>query len=138
MRAVIVSIGIFFSVGFSFTANAQSGREFQLNMGDTTYPMKRYYFCMLKRPEKVTLPDSTSLAKLQQEHVAHIFSMIRQGKFLLSGPMDDDGSLRGILVIDAATEEEARAIEAVDPMVKAGLLEMEFHPWWTIKGSCLK
>ena len=41
-----------------------------------------------------------------------------------------DGELRGIYIFNVTSVEEARALTATDPAIKAGRLEMELHPWY--------
>ena len=82
--------------------------------------------------------DSTEAAKLQKEHMAHLSRMHTEGYTSLTGPMGDDGDLRGIVVYNTATAREADSLANLDPMVKAGRLKVEVHPWWVAKGGKLK
>ena len=56
----------------------------------------------------------------------------RSGFGLLGGRRD--GDLRGIVVYRVATVEEARALAASDPAVKAGRLRLDARRWMTFKG----
>ena len=103
---------------------------------DSTYTMKKYYICFLKSgPNKSENPEEA--ATLQAQHLAHMADLAENGKICIVGPMADDTSLRGIVIYNAKNMEEARSYADSDPMVKAGLLEAEIHPWWTAKGSKL-
>ena len=55
---------------------------------------------------------------------------------LLSGPFDDqsDESLRGLCVFDLGVDD-ARALMANDPAVRAGRLVADVMSWWTLTGS---
>ena len=50
-------------------------------------------------------------------------------KLLVAGPFGDNGDLRGIFVFRVGSSEEAQSLCATDPMVKAGRLVVELHPW---------
>jgi hypothetical protein len=46
----------------------------------------------------------------------------------------DDTPVRGIVIYRVATVDEAKALAAEDPAVKAGRLVLDAHPWMTFKG----
>ncbi len=111
-------------------------QTFRYQEGDTTYLMQQYYMVFLKTGENRS-QDSTEAAKLQEQHLAHLSRMAEEGYASLVGPFGDDGEIRGIAVYNTATKEEADSLARLDPMVKAGRLEVEIHPWWTAKGGKL-
>ena len=53
------------------------------------------------------------------------------------GPVGGAGALRGIGVLTVATRDEAEALMADDPMVRAGRLRADVRPWFTMPGACL-
>jgi len=55
-------------------------------------------------------------------------------KLLVAGPFGDNGALRGIFVFRVGSLEEAQSLCATDPMVKAGRLVVELHPWQIPEG----
>ena len=80
-------------------------------------------------------PQETAETKqVQEEHMANIQRMAKDGKLVLAGPFMDDGELRGIFVFQGITAEEAQQLAANDPAVKAGRLRIEMHPWYAAKG----
>lgn len=117
---------------------AQEPREFEHKDGDTTYVMKRYYIGFLKRVEDKPLMDSTKVAQIQQAHLDYMSQNSKDGVLLMAGPFGDDGEIRGIVIYDVPSLEEAKNIIENDPAVKAGRLSIEVHPWWAAKGSVLK
>lgn len=112
-------------------------QTFSYKDGDTTYLMQQYYMVFLKSGATRS-QDSTEAAELQKKHLAHLSRMYEEGYTSLTGPMGDDGDIRGIVVFNTATMKEADSLANLDPMVKAGRLEVEVHPWWVAKGGKLK
>ncbi|MGB7786660.1 MAG: YciI family protein [Salinimicrobium sp.] len=104
---------------------------------DTTYLMQQYYLVLLKSGKKRS-QDSTEAAQLQEQHLAHLSRMAGEGYLSLVGPLGDDGNIRGIAIYNTPTQQMADSLANMDPMVKAGRLEVEIHPWWAAKGGKLK
>ncbi|GGG29568.1 hypothetical protein GCM10011532_11300 [Christiangramia forsetii] len=112
-------------------------QTFSYKAGDTTYLMQQYYMVFLKSGPKRN-QDSTKAAELQKQHLAHLARLDEEGYTSLTGPMGDDGDLRGIVVFNTATQKEADSLANLDPMVEAGRLVVEVRPWWVAKGGKLK
>ena len=98
-------------------------------LGADDYGMKKYVMAFLKAGT-VKIKDSTQRAELQRAHLENIGRLAEQGKLIVAGPFLDDQPLRGIFIFNVASVEEARALTATDPAIKAGTLEMELHPWY--------
>lgn len=111
-------------------------QTFTYEEGDSTYLMQQYYIVFLKKGKNRD-QDSVAAAQLQEQHMAHLNRMYEEGYSSLAGPFGDDGEIRGIVVYNTATLEEADSLARLDPMVKAGRLEVEVHPWWAAKGGKL-
>lgn len=111
-------------------------QTFTYKEGDTTYLMQQYYIVFLKSGPNRS-QDSISAAKLQEQHLAHLSRMYTEGYTSLTGPMGDDGELRGIVIYNTPTQKEADSLARLDPMVLAGRLKVEVHPWWVAKGGKL-
>lgn len=101
------------------------------------YLMQQYYMVFLKRGSNRS-QDSTEAAALQKQHLAHLNRMAKEGYLSLAGPFGDDGEIRGIAVYNTPTLKMADSLANLDPMVKAGRLEVEIHPWWAEKAGSLK
>lgn len=112
-------------------------QTFSYKEGDSTYLMQQYYMVFLKSGPNRN-QDSTETAELQKKHLAHLARLSEEGYTSLTGPMGDDGELRGIVVYNTATQKEADSLANMDPMVKTGRLVVEVHPWWAAKGGKLK
>jgi len=104
--------------------------------GDSTYLMQQYFMVFLKSGDNRS-QDSTEAAELQKQHLAHLSRMASEGYASLIGPFGDDGEIQGIVVYNTPTQKEADSLANLDPMVKAGRLKVEVHPWWTEKGGKL-
>lgn len=111
-------------------------KTFTYKEGDSTYLMQQYYIVFLKSgPNRGQ--DSITAASLQEQHMAHLTRMYNEGYTSLTGPMGDDGELRGIVIYNTPTQKEADSLARLDPMVQAGRLVVEVRPWWVAKGGKL-
>ena len=117
--------------------NTTSNREF-VNPQDSTV-MKKYFMIFLKTGPNRTQPEEEA-KQIQDGHLKHISQLAAAGKVILAGPFDSgkDGAMRGLLLFDVDTPEEAVRLASEDPAVKAGRLVIEILPWWSQKGACLK
>jgi uncharacterized protein YciI len=88
------------------------------------------YMVFLRKAPGWTAGETPEHQALQEAHLANIRALWEARKLVIAGPMGDDGDLRGIFVFDVATLDEAKALVASDPAVKAGRLVAEIHPWW--------
>ncbi|HEX6975726.1 MAG TPA: YciI family protein [Vicinamibacterales bacterium] len=82
--------------------------------------------------------DQATAAKLQQEHLAYMDVQAKEGKLVAAGPISTQGARRGIVVYRVANMEEAKQRGSADPMVKAGRLAIELHPWQVPVGALPK
>ncbi len=81
-----------------------------------------------------TAQAADAAAEIQKGHLAYMSRLHEQGKLLVAGPFMDDAPARGIVIYRVATVDDAKALAADDPAVKAGRLVLEAHPWMTFKG----
>ncbi|SFS75324.1 Uncharacterized conserved protein YciI, contains a putative active-site phosphohistidine [Zhouia amylolytica] len=102
-----------------------------------TILMQQYFMAFLKKgpSRSQTKEEADSLQKL---HLAHLGRMYEEGFADISGPFGDDGEIRGITIYNVPTLEMADSLANMDPMVKAGRLVIEIHPWWAAKGFPLR
>jgi len=102
-----------------------------------TVLMQQYFIAFLKRgPNRSQNKEEAD--SLQALHMTHLGSMYEKGFADISGPFGDDGDIRGITIYNVPTQEMADSLANSDPMVKAGRLQIEIHPWWAAKGFPLR
>lgn len=103
---------------------------------DTTpvYEMKQYWLVLLYSGD-VRSQDSITAAKIQKAHMSNIERLAAEGKIIMAGPMGDNGSLRGIFIMDGKDSTEIANHIKVDSAIVTGRLRFEIHPWWTAKGK---
>ena len=98
------------------------------------FAMRTYYVGLLYRGPAWTAEETEATKAIGAGHMAHIRAMGATGKLLIAGPFDQPPeaktALAGLIVFDVATIEEARALAADDPAVKAGRLVLEVVPWY--------
>jgi uncharacterized protein YciI len=79
--------------------------------------------------------DPETAKRLQAEHLAYMEGQAKEGKLVLAGPFMTDGPRRGIVVYRVADLDDATRRAEGDPMVKAGRLAVELHPWQVPQGA---
>lgn len=102
-----------------------------------TVIMQKYFIAFLKKGPNRSQPEEEA-NKLQAAHMAHLGKMYELGYADISGPFDDDSDISGITIYNVPTFKMADSLANVDPMVKAGRLVIEMHPWWAAKGFSLR
>ena len=102
-----------------------------------TVIMQQYFIAFLKSGS-IRSQNEEEAAQLQKEHMAHLGKMYELGYADISGPFGDNGDIRGITIYNVPTQKMADSLANADPMVKAGRLEIEIHPWWAAKGFPLR
>ncbi|GAB1856075.1 hypothetical protein MHTCC0001_09100 [Flavobacteriaceae bacterium MHTCC 0001] len=102
-----------------------------------TFLMQQYFLAFLKKgPIRGQNEEEAEI--LQKKHLDHLTKMYELGYADISGPFGDDGDIRGITIYNVPTLKMADSLANSDPMVKAGRLEIEIHPWWAAKGFPLR
>ncbi|MFI1771237.1 YciI family protein [Thalassobellus citreus] len=102
-----------------------------------TVLMQQYFMVFLKKG-LIRGQNEEEAEELQKGHLAHLKKMYDLGYADISGPFGDDGNIRGVTIYNVPTLKMADSLAHADPMVKAGRLEIEIHPWWAAKEKSLR
>lgn len=109
---------------------------FEIEEGDTTYLMKKYFMVHLIKGEQRD-QDEASAAKIQEGHMAHLGKLAEEKIICIAGPMDADSEILGIAIYSVPSLEIADSLANADPAVQAGRLKVEVLPFWAAVGSQL-
>ncbi|MET0555653.1 MAG: YciI family protein [Vicinamibacteria bacterium] len=122
----------FLSVALAASAAAQTPPTGPTPKPATALPpgMAKVYMVLLKKGPAWTAEKTEATTAIQAGHMANIARLWKEKKLIVAGPGGDDGDLRGVFVFDTDSLEEAKALAASDPAIKAGRLAPEFHSWW--------
>lgn len=100
---------------------------------------KNYFLALIKKGPEYDKMDSSTTKKVLGEHLTYLFTLHKQGKLNVFGPvMEDKGELSGISIYNVTNKEEAKELAENDPAVKAGRIIVEIIPWFSIKGYKLE
>jgi len=102
-----------------------------------TIIMQKYFIAFLKKGPNRSQPEEEA-NKLQTAHMAHLGKMYELGYADISGPFEDNSDISGITIYNVPTLKMADSLANSDPMVSAGRLVIELHPWWAAKGFPLR
>lgn len=112
------------------TVNPQYDEKLAKELGGNDNGMKTYIFCLLKTGSNTTATKEEK-TKYFEGHMANINRLAAEGKLVVAGPfMKNDKNYRGIFIFNVSTVEEAQALVATDPAVKANIFEAEMTPWF--------
>ena len=95
---------------------------------------EQYTVVLMKRGDHWN-PNAPEFMDVMKQHHAFVKRMTDQGNLAIAGPFpfSDQGELRGVAIFRVGAEQTAKLTQD-DPIVKAGLLKAEIHPWATGKG----
>lgn len=91
---------------------------------------QKYYFVMLLKGPKQD-QDKAALVKMMEGHLDYMEKLATDRKCLVDGTFMDGGTWRGFMLVRANTVDEVKAIADADPVVQAGRVTYETHPWMT-------
>lgn len=111
-------------------SSAAQGNNDSLKNNEPEFEMKLYYFVFLNAVKDRPVIDSAAAMEIQMGHMANLERMYLEGKSKLAGPFMDGGEMRGIVILDVASEEEAREQMNRDPAIINGRLEAVIKQWY--------
>src|SRR5690606_12189997 len=121
----------------SLTAKGYQTFDYVDEVTKDTILMQQYFMVFLKKGDNRS-QSKKEADSLQALHMEHLGKMYDLGYADISGPFGDDGDIRGITIYNVPTQQIADSLANADPMVKAGRLSIETHPWWAAKGFPLR
>jgi uncharacterized protein YciI len=93
--------------------------------------MRNYVLAILKTGPKDAEIKGEERDKAFAGHMANINRIAAEGKLAVAGPFGkNDKQFRGLFIFAVETVEEAEKLAATDPAIKAGILIVEFVPWY--------
>lgn len=122
---------VLLSLIFCNMTNSQTSNDSTKNSSEKVqWEMKVYYFVFLNAVKDRPVIDSVTAMEIQKGHMANLERMYYEGKSKLAGPFLDGGEMRGIVILDVATEDEAREQMSRDPAIINGRLEAVIKKWY--------
>ncbi|MEP6722342.1 MAG: YciI family protein [Variovorax sp.] len=90
-------------------------------------------FVIYYRPGPAWIEGKSVFEQPLQAHLAYMRSLTAAGTLRIGGPFTDDCG--GLIVVDAASGEEAQAIFEADPAVRDRIMVAQAHPWKLMAGA---
>jgi len=97
---------------------------------DPAQKLRQFELVILKQGP-TALPADWDTSSVRQQHLEYVHSLFETGKAIVAGRIPDDPELRGVVVFNTKSADEAKEWMSGDPAVKAGHFVMELHPWWS-------
>jgi uncharacterized protein YciI len=99
-----------------------------------TEAREQYTLVLLWRDEKWD-PNADGFEDTQKQHIRYADRLAARDKIAVAGRIagGDSDLLRGLVIYRVGPQETATLV-ADDPLVKAGFVKSEVHPWTTEKG----
>tara|TARA_R110000868_G_scaffold306734_4_gene568178 strand:- start:49053 stop:49475 length:423 start_codon:yes stop_codon:yes gene_type:complete len=140
MKKLCFLLILLFVSNVSFAQDSTSTQQpetFEYEWAGEMITMQKYFIVFLKSGPNRSQSEEQA-ASLQEKHLAYLGSLYEKGIINLNGPTDGKTNIRGFSVYNVPTIEKAIELASADPMVKAGRLVVDVHPWWLAKGSGVK
>ena len=96
-------------------------------MKDVPRNIEPYFIAFLLKGERWNDTQGAEAPDLMPRQLAFIREQVEAGRYLLAGPITDDGPVVGISIIAADSAAAALAIASADPGVQSGRLKVEVH-----------
>ena len=135
---ILLGIGLFSLPAFGQTAEkkaeahaSQFDAELAKKVGADVNGMRKYVLAILKTGPKDAEIQGDARKALFRGHFDNMNRLAKEGKLAVAGPFNDpEKKYRGLFILAVPTVEEAKALAETDPIVKAGVLIVEYVPWF--------
>ena len=112
-------------------AKSKFDAELAKKVGADKYGMRKYVLAILKTGPKDGEVTGDARKAVFKGHFDNMNRLAAEGKLAMAGPFDDpDKKYRGLFIFAVTTVEEAKLLAETDPTVKAGVLVVEYVPWY--------
>ena len=100
-------------------------------VGADEHGMRSYVLAILKTGPKDAEVQGDARKAVFKGHFENMNRLAAEGKLAVAGPFNDPAKkYRGLFILAVSTVEEAKALAETDPTVKAGVLVVEYVPWF--------
>ena len=111
--------------------NAKFDAGLAKKLGADKYGMKSYILAILKTGPKDADIKGIERDQMFKGHMANINWLAAEGKLAVAGPFGkNDIQFRGLFILNVTSVEDAKKLTDADPAVKAGVMIVEFIPWY--------
>ena len=112
-------------------ANKNFDAELAKKVGADKNGMRPYVLAILKTGPKDAEIKGDERKAIFKGHFDNMNRLAKEGKLAVAGPFNDpDRKYRGLFILAVSTVEEAKPLAETDPAVKAGILIVEYVPWY--------
>lgn len=123
-------------VCFFITARSQS--TFTIDSVMAKVAKGKIYTLVFLKPGK-KIPKKTDADKrMQMDHLLHLFTMEREGKISVFGPVMKNEDITGIIVFNSTDKEFIKNELKNDPYIRSGYLKYDLLEWFSIPGQKLR
>lgn len=128
---VIVLGTVSFAQETAKAPNQKFDAELAKKVGADKNGMRNYVLAILKTGPRDAEVKGDARKELFKGHFNNINRLAAEGKLAVAGPFGkNDKAFRGLFIFAVPTVEEAKALAETDPTVKAGVLIVEYVPWY--------
>lgn len=121
---------------YMFVRNSQP-EKFVVEDAGEKFTMRKFFLLTYRKGANRS-QSAVEAEKIQAEHMAHLNWLYYAGKSCIAGPTDGKGDVRGFVVFNVATLEEAIYLGGLDPAVRSGRLAYDIVPWYAAEGTMMK
>ena len=112
-------------------SNKKFDAELAKKVGADQFGMRKYVLAILKTGPKDAEVQGDARKAVFKGHFDNMNRLAAEGKLAVAGPFSDpEKKYRGLFILAVETVEAAKALAETDPTVKAGVLVVEYVPWY--------
>ncbi len=89
---------------------------------------------LLHRPNEMPNLSDDQEKEIKAGHLEHLGKLVESGELVLTGSIEGEGPLSGVLVFRESGRSQIRKSMDGDPAIQAGRLILELHPWRIPRG----